>query len=180
MKKNVCCWDLEGPISVLDFAAEIGRLLSSKKELGLQKYDMGEFFFMISNYDGTGTYPVLIYEGLGGATWGPNNKLAYTKLVDGVSSIYTINIDGTDEFRVTDESFGNISSWINWSPDGQTLVFPYNNDIWEIGIDGNGLKQITDDEYTDTYAVFSPNGLTIAYTSVREGQEEIFLIGLNL
>ncbi len=49
--KQVCCWDLEGPISVLDFAAEIGRMLSEKKELNLQNYDMGEFFFMISNYD---------------------------------------------------------------------------------------------------------------------------------
>jgi len=48
---NVCCWDLEGPISVLDFALEMGRLLSKKKDLNLHKYDMGEFFFMISTYD---------------------------------------------------------------------------------------------------------------------------------
>jgi len=50
-KNNVCCWDLEGPISVIDFAAEIGKLLSKKPELKLQNYDMGDFFFMISNYD---------------------------------------------------------------------------------------------------------------------------------
>lgn len=49
--KKVCCWDLEGPISVLDFAAEIGAILGEKTELGLQEYDMGEFFFMISKYD---------------------------------------------------------------------------------------------------------------------------------
>ena len=51
MKKKVCCWDLEGPISVLDFAAEMGAMLGEKSELGLQEYDMGEFFFMISKYD---------------------------------------------------------------------------------------------------------------------------------
>jgi len=50
-KENVCAFDLEGPISVIDFAAEIGKLLSKKSELNLQTYDMGEFFFMISNYD---------------------------------------------------------------------------------------------------------------------------------
>ena len=50
-KDNVCCFDLEGPISVIDFAAEIGKILSIKPELNLQDYDMGEFFFMISNYD---------------------------------------------------------------------------------------------------------------------------------
>ena len=49
--KDVCLFDLEGPISVVDFAAEIGRLLSKKPELNLQNYDMGEFFFMISHYD---------------------------------------------------------------------------------------------------------------------------------
>ncbi|MHA1149052.1 MAG: HAD hydrolase family protein [Promethearchaeota archaeon] len=50
-KKNVCCFDLEGPISVLDFAAEIGKMLSEKSELNLKNYDMGEFFTMISTYD---------------------------------------------------------------------------------------------------------------------------------
>lgn len=49
--KNVCCWDLEGPLSIIDFAAEIGKMLEEKPELRLQDYDMGEFFFMISNYD---------------------------------------------------------------------------------------------------------------------------------
>ncbi len=50
-QKNVCCFDLEGPISVLDFAAELSRLLSKKTKLDLQKFNMGEFFEMISNYD---------------------------------------------------------------------------------------------------------------------------------
>jgi len=49
--KFVCCWDLEGPISVIDFAAELGKKLREKQELKLQKYNMGDFFRMISNYD---------------------------------------------------------------------------------------------------------------------------------
>jgi energy-converting hydrogenase A subunit R len=50
-KKRVCCWDLEGPISIIDFAADLGKLLSNKSILNLQNYDMGEFFRMLSNYD---------------------------------------------------------------------------------------------------------------------------------
>jgi len=50
-KKNICLFDLEGPISILDFAAELGRLLSKKTKFDLQKFNMGEFFEMISNYD---------------------------------------------------------------------------------------------------------------------------------
>jgi energy-converting hydrogenase A subunit R len=51
IKKSVCCWDLEGPISVIDFAAEIGRLLGEKSEFNLKQYDMAAFFKMISLYD---------------------------------------------------------------------------------------------------------------------------------
>ncbi|MFO8019591.1 MAG: HAD hydrolase family protein [Promethearchaeia archaeon] len=49
--KKICCWDLEGPISVTDFAAELGKRLRDAPNLKLADYDMGEFFFMISNYD---------------------------------------------------------------------------------------------------------------------------------
>ncbi len=49
--KNVCCWDLEGPISVLDFAADLSKLLGNKSNLGLQKYNMGGFYEMLSEYD---------------------------------------------------------------------------------------------------------------------------------
>jgi len=49
--KNVCCWDLEGPISVLDFAAELSKLLNNKAKLSLQKFNMGEFYKMLSEYD---------------------------------------------------------------------------------------------------------------------------------
>ncbi|MHA2290296.1 MAG: hypothetical protein ACXABG_16035, partial [Promethearchaeota archaeon] len=49
--KKVCCWDLEGPISVLDFASDLSKLLNDKTKLGLQRYDMGSFYKMLSNYD---------------------------------------------------------------------------------------------------------------------------------
>jgi len=50
-KKNICLFDLEGPISTLDFAAELGKILRGKPSLNLQNHDMAEFFRMISNYD---------------------------------------------------------------------------------------------------------------------------------
>ena len=51
MEQKVCAFDLEGPLSTIDFAADIGKLLNQKPELGLEKYNMRDFFFMISNYD---------------------------------------------------------------------------------------------------------------------------------
>jgi energy-converting hydrogenase A subunit R len=49
--KNVCCWDLEGPVSTLDFAAELSRLLNQKPILELQDFDFGALFEMLSEYD---------------------------------------------------------------------------------------------------------------------------------
>ena len=49
--KKICCWDLEGPITVLDFAAELSKLLGHKTELGLHRYDMRTFYKMLSEYD---------------------------------------------------------------------------------------------------------------------------------
>lgn len=49
--KKVCLWDLEGPISALDFAAELGGLLRDKPKLGIECFNMTEFFTMVSNYD---------------------------------------------------------------------------------------------------------------------------------
>ena len=51
MKSKVCLFDLEGPITILDFAAELGRLIGTKSHLDLKEFNMGEFFTMISDYD---------------------------------------------------------------------------------------------------------------------------------
>ncbi|MHA1146027.1 MAG: HAD hydrolase family protein, partial [Candidatus Helarchaeota archaeon] len=44
---KVCCWDLEGPISHVDFAAELFPILESR----LKRPNLAEFFMMISIYD---------------------------------------------------------------------------------------------------------------------------------
>ncbi|MFX1449905.1 MAG: HAD hydrolase family protein [Promethearchaeota archaeon] len=44
---KVCAWDLEGPLSHVDFAAEICKLLEPK----LKRERLGDFFNMVSNYD---------------------------------------------------------------------------------------------------------------------------------
>ncbi|MHA1238375.1 MAG: HAD family hydrolase [Candidatus Odinarchaeia archaeon] len=44
---KVCVWDLEGPLSFVDFAAEIFKILESK----LNRGNLDKFYQMISNYD---------------------------------------------------------------------------------------------------------------------------------
>lgn len=45
---QVCAWDLEGPLSMTDFAAEIFKYLENKIE---NTKNLGDLFYLISNYD---------------------------------------------------------------------------------------------------------------------------------
>ncbi|MBD3227546.1 MAG: HAD hydrolase family protein [Candidatus Lokiarchaeota archaeon] len=45
---KVCAWDLEGPLSMTDFAAELFKSLENKID---NTNDLGELFYLISNYD---------------------------------------------------------------------------------------------------------------------------------
>jgi Tol biopolymer transport system component len=66
------------------------------------------------------------------------------------------------------------------SPDGRWLVFfalrGKQEDIFVIGIDGKGLRQLTDDTYKDRQPRWSPDGMTIAFYSNRGGTWQIWTI----
>jgi len=50
-KRNICCWDLEGPISIIDFAAELCEVLDKKIKNENPKRNIEFLFSMISSYD---------------------------------------------------------------------------------------------------------------------------------
>ncbi|RYX80978.1 tetratricopeptide repeat protein [bacterium] len=56
------------------------------------------------------------------------------------SEIWTANKDGSGARRLTTDA---IDGDVHWSPDGNQLAFRRNGDIWMVGADGSGLKQIT-------------------------------------
>ena len=47
MTENVCAWDLEGPLSWVDFAAALFPMMEKK----IKKKNLDKFFQMVSNYD---------------------------------------------------------------------------------------------------------------------------------
>lgn len=63
-----------------------------------------------------------------------------------------------------------------WSPDGNTIVYWDELDLWTIGSDGNDLKQITKDKSYEIGPVWSPDAKTIAYGS---GDESIVLYNVE-
>jgi tricorn protease len=65
------------------------------------------------------------------------------------------------------------------SPDGQTIAFEYQGDIWTVSADGENPKRLTIHEATDSNPHWSADGKTIAFNSNRFGNIDIFTIPVN-
>ena len=72
-----------------------------------------------------------------------------------------------------------IGNHVDWSPDGEWLVFSGGDDgnrnIYKVRIDGSGLIQLTEggDNYSPS---FSTSGDWITFTSYRDGKNEIYVM----
>ncbi|QVL29907.1 PD40 domain-containing protein [Telmatocola sphagniphila] len=62
------------------------------------------------------------------------------------------------------------------SPDGKTLVFDWNGDIWSVASTGGVAKPLTTNSARDTQPKFSPNGQQIAFISDRNGGNQVFVM----
>ena len=65
------------------------------------------------------------------------------------------------------------------SPDGKSVAFNYQGDIWTMDITGQNTKRITIHEGYDTKPFWSSTGKDIAFISNRFGNDDIFVIGAN-
>ncbi len=86
-----------------------------------------------------------------------------------------VRVNGTEE-----ETYALHSPSI--SPDGKTIVFVSdhrngNPDVYRIGIDGKGLKRLTDGKAWYSDPAWSPDGRTIACTKGDYPKESVMLMG---
>lgn len=62
------------------------------------------------------------------------------------------------------------------SPDGRTLAFDWNGDIWTVPTRGGVARPLTTHPGKDTTPRFSPDGKELAFVSDREGSNQIFVM----
>src|SRR3972149_8985276 len=111
-------------------------------------------------------------------TWEPDKKESYLTMLDFGKDISKVVEELPEEKETLPEytligekeltGGGNYDDFgPSFSPDGKTIIFASNRkgnwDILSIGVDGEGLRQITKDAGDEVAPVYSPDGKEIAF-----------------
>ncbi len=107
-----------------------------------------------------------------------NTKIAYVSDRDGNFEIYTMNTDGSDPVRLTDELTSDLEP--TFSHDGSKLAFSGAQgggtlNIFSMDRDGQNVMQLTTDGFSYRPA-YHPSGQQILFSSDRDGDQEIYVM----
>jgi Tol biopolymer transport system component len=106
------------------------------------------------------------------------SRIVFASDRDGNSEIYTVNTDGSDLTRLTDNPA--FDGEPDWSPDGTRVLFVSNRDgnyeIYSMQADGSDVTRLTDEPANDFTPKWSPNGQLIAFMTERNGNADIYLM----
>lgn len=137
-------------------------------------------FFPEQNYrseiwlmNADGTDQKSITDGQGSSFFENGTKLVYSSDKTGNSEIYTCDIDGSNQLKITNTAENEFN--VDVSPDGTRLVYTLqsnstNMNTWEIylmNMDGTKVSKLTDNNYLDEQPRWSPDGTQIAFISSR-------------
>jgi Tol biopolymer transport system component len=105
----------------------------------------------------------------------PDGKsILYTSLREGFPEVWMMNRDGSKPKFVTK------GSQANWSPDGKSITFVQDNQVYTRELASGKEKRVTPEKWERCgVPAWSPDGQTIAVASRHLGNIGIFLVGLD-
>lgn len=158
-----------------------------KIALSLRNTETGDLNIYLMNPDGSNVVQLTNGKVDTEAFWSPDGKqIAYISSAENGSSLFVINVDGTDLRLLTpDPDFYNSPVW---SPNGKQIAFTCSQlDICVVNADGKNLINLTSDAPLDGLPNWSPDSQRIVFTRdvpvpVLSGygyDREIFVINAN-
>jgi TolB protein len=116
-------------------------------------------------------------------TWSPDGRtLAFTSDRGGRPQIYLMDADGSNVRRLTYD--GDYNAAPAWSPKGDWIVYvcriPSEGfKLCRISPDGERRAQITHGNSIDDSPSWAPNGRHLAFSSIRRGESQLYIITVN-
>ena len=103
-------------------------------------------------------------------------KIVFTSKRDGEKAIYVMDGDGGSQSKVAGGSYPA------WHPDGQTISFLYEGDLWVTDLNGSNRQNLTDGRINLNSCVptsWSPDGRQIAYWGNSDQGYGVYAMGTN-
>ena len=123
------------------------------------------------------------------ASWSPDGKqLVFSQVTAGNEDLYTCNSDGTNIVKLLDSSSNE--SFPMWSPNGQFIMFQQflspegetdinSFEIAVLNLQTGEVKALTNNNYMDIAARWSPDGSKIAFLSQAGGIDDSEIYVMN-
>jgi Tol biopolymer transport system component len=117
--------------------------------------------------------------------WAPSqDRLAFASDMSGNYELYVVNVNGSGLVRLTNTPENELRP--AWSPDGTQLVYDVDvadtsvkRDLFIMNADGSGVRPVITGGKYNFHATWSPDGSSLAFVSQRDGNEEVYVTGVN-
>lgn len=101
---------------------------------------------------------------------------------DGNNEVYYYDLDSTEQQRLTRDE--KRQKYLAWSPDGEYLAYSEelsdtSNQIKILELSTGSIRGLTGPEYVDSELSWSPDGNRIAFHSVRDQGDQLYMIDIH-
>jgi Tol biopolymer transport system component len=119
--------------------------------------------------------PLAAYDS--GPYWSPDgSKILFTSDRDGDHELYVMNIDGSEQTRLTNDPGAEKNP--AWSPDSTRIAFSSekdgNQEIYIIAVNGSNKMRLTENASDDSLPSWSPDSSAIVFNSDRDGNFNVY------
>ena len=138
----------------------------------------GEMSVYVMNSDGANPHRISpALDRAAEPVWSNDGKIFFNYLDGGVQGIASINSDGTEFKKITEEFSGYLSGRPAVSPNRKQIAyasFDGNYEIYIANSDGTNKRNLTNNPSTDIQPVWAPDGKNIFFVSHRNGGAQIY------